>query len=260
MIGGAILLPFANRIRGEVSPDGRTLRTRIGGRPVRLPANTGGRMPGAERVAMHGLILASRVDEMHRETTDERDSLRASLQAGDFGGCWVSATEVDFETVLTSDPFTVVVKARNVGDEPLPMGIGWHPYFALPSGRRDAGASPPPGSWTRTCEQLRRGAAHGQVVPVAGTPYDFSMPGGRALGDLYLDDCFVDLDRSAAGEVAAEIIDPAGSYGLRVVAASPPVSAIQVYAPPGKSFIVLEPQLNRADPFGPQWGSWIPAW
>lgn len=33
----------------------------------------------------------------------------------------------------------------------------------------------------------------------------------------------------------------------------PPVSAIQVYAPPEKDFIVLEPQLNWADPFGPQW-------
>ncbi|MEO6192902.1 MAG: aldose 1-epimerase, partial [Thermoanaerobaculia bacterium] len=87
----------------------------------------------------------------------------------------------------------------------------------------------------------------------AGSPYDFSMRGGRAVGSLYLDDCFVDLE-TAAGEVVAEVIDPAASYGLRVVASSPPVRAIQVYAPPEKAFIVVEPQLNRADPFGPEWG------
>ena len=64
----------------------------------------------------------------------------------------------------------------------------------------------------------------------------------------------MDLE-TAAGEVVAEVIDPAASYGLRVVAASPPVRAIQVYAPPDKAFIVVEPQLNRADPFGPEWGA-----
>src|SRR5215210_4515460 len=42
LIGGGILVPFANRIRGELSPDGRTVRTRIGDRSVHLPANWGG--------------------------------------------------------------------------------------------------------------------------------------------------------------------------------------------------------------------------
>jgi hypothetical protein len=94
----------------------------------------------------------------------------------------------------------------------------------------------------------------GEVEPVAGTPYDFSMPGGRALGDLYLDDCFVDLERTAEGQVKAEVVDPAAAYGLRVVAASPLIRAIQVFAPPDRQVVVLEPQLNRADPFGAQWG------
>jgi aldose 1-epimerase len=45
LIGGAILLPYANRIRGELSPDGKTVLTEILGRPVRLPANARGRKP-----------------------------------------------------------------------------------------------------------------------------------------------------------------------------------------------------------------------
>jgi aldose 1-epimerase len=254
LIGGGILLPFANRIRGELAPDGRTVRTEIGGRPVHLPANAGGRKPGAEQYAMHGLILASRMDELSRETTEDRDSLRGSLQAGDFGGSWVSAAALEFENVLTSDSFTLTVTAKNAGDEPLPMGIGWHPYFSLPSGRREQARLHLPARGRALVNNYDEVLPTGEVEPVAGTPYDFSMPGGRALGDLYLDDCFVDLDRSAVGEVSAEIVDPAGSFGLRVVATSPPVAAIQVYAPPEKGFIVLEPQFNRADPFGPQWG------
>jgi aldose 1-epimerase len=253
LIGGGILLPFANRIRGELAPDRRTVRAEIGGRSVRLPANAGGRRPGAEQYAMHGLILASRMDELSRETTEEQDVLRGSLQAGDFGGSWVSAAALEFENVLTSDSFTLTVTARNAGDDPLPMGIGWHPYFNLPSGRREQARLHLPARGRALVNDYDEVLPTGQVEPVAGTPYDFSMPGGRALGDLYLDDCFVDLDRSA-GEITAEIVDPAGSFGLRVVATSPPVAAIQVYAPPEKGFIVLEPQFNRADPFGPQWG------
>ncbi|MEA2559357.1 MAG: aldose 1-epimerase [Acidobacteriota bacterium] len=254
LIGGGILLPYANRIRGELSPDGKTVLAEILGKPVRLPANAGGRKPGAERFSMHGLILAARAEEVRRETTPERDILRASLQAGNFGGCWVSAAEIEIENVLTDESFTLTVTARNVGGEPLPMGIGWHPYFALPSGRREQARLHIPARGRALVNNYDEVLPTGEVEPVAGTLYDFSMPGGRAIGNLYLDDCFVDLDRSAAGEIAAEIVDPAASYGLRVVAASPPVSAIQVYAPPDKGFIVLEPQFNLADPFGRQWG------
>jgi len=253
-IGGAFLVPYANRIRGELSADGRTVQTRILGRSVTLPANWGGRKPGAERYSMHGLILASRTDELHRETTDAQDRVRALLHAGDFGGCWVSATDVEFENVLTSESFRITITARNVGGEPLPMGIGWHPYFLFPSGRREQARLHLLARKRTLVNDYDEVLPTGEVVPVAGTPYDFSMPGGRPLESLFLDDCFVDLVRSGDGSVAAEIVDPEGSYGLRVVATSPEVKAIQVYAPPKEKFIALEPQFNWADPFGAQWG------
>jgi aldose 1-epimerase len=254
--GGAVLIPFANRIRGRLSSDGRTITTRILGREVALPANFGGRRPGAERVAMHGLILDSPVGAIERRTAAGEDAVRGVLQAGDFGCGWPSRTEIAFETALRPDSFRLAVTARNVGDETLPIGIGWHPYFALPSGRRETAR-------LRVAAR-RRALVHdydgvlptGEVEAVAGTPWDFSLPGGRPLGDLHLDDCFVDLATVAGpggAEVIAEVIDPAASYGLRV-AASAPVRAIQVYAPVDGAFMAVEPQLNWGDPFGSQWG------
>ncbi|MEA2692289.1 MAG: aldose 1-epimerase, partial [Acidobacteriota bacterium] len=100
LFGGAILLPYANRIRGRRSPDGRTVETTILGRQVTLPANAGGRRPGAEQYAMHGLILAARVGELRRETTAEEDRLLGTFYAGDFDHQWLSATEISFENVL----------------------------------------------------------------------------------------------------------------------------------------------------------------
>lgn len=251
-IGGAFLLPYANRIRGKLSPDRRTIEVPVLGKTVRLPANSGGKRPGTEQYAMHGLLLSSRVDEMRQETAGEQDTVRATLRAGDFEGRWLSQAEVAFEIVLRGDSFTATVKAGNVGGEPLPMGIGWHPYFNLPSGRREQARLRIPARSRLPVNDYDEVLPTGEIVPVEGTIYDFSRPGGRALGDLYLDDCFVDLERPAEG--TAEIVDPEASYGLRIVGTSPAIKAIQVYAPPDRSFVALEPQLNRADPFGSTWG------
>lgn len=252
--GAPVLLPFANRIRGALAPDGLTIESSILGRTVRLPANAGGRKPNAERYAMHGLLLASRVEDVRRETTAEQDGLRATFQAGDFGGHWPSATEVSFEISLRSEAFTLSVTAKNVGEEPLPMGIGWHPYFLLPSGRREQALLHVPARRRLLVIDYDEVIPTGEIVPVAGTPYDFSMPGGRALGDLFLDDCFVDLAAAPGDPVVSEIFDPEASFGLRVTAAARHLRAIQVYAPPDSGFIALEPQLNWVDPFGTQWG------
>jgi len=252
LIGGAILIPYANRIRGAFSPDGKTVETTILGKTVHLPANAGGRRTGAERYSMHGLVLDSGMDEIGRRTTDEEDAVTAILRAGDFGGRWPSAAEISFENVLRSDSFTVNITARNVGEERLPMGIGWHPYFALPSGRRQQARLHIPARERTLVNDYDEVLPTGEVVPVAGTPYDFSMPGGKALEGLYLDDCFVDL-QAPGGHAVATVVDPEAAYGLRVLGASPPIRAFQVYGPPEKDFIVLEPQFNWADPFGGQW-------
>ena len=251
--GGAVLIPYANRIRGKLSADGRTITTRILGREVTLPANAGGRRPGAEQYAMHGLVLDSQVGDLERRTSEGEDVLRGTLRAGDFGHGWPSWTEITFENVLRQDSFRLTITARNVGEETLPMGIGWHPYFRIPSGRREQARLHLPARSRTLVNDYDEVLPTGEVVPVAETLYDFSMPDGRAMGDLFLDDCFVDL-QAVAGEVTAEVVDPAASYGLRVVASSPPVHAVQVYAPPDQALLAVEPQLNWADPFGAQWG------
>jgi len=253
LFGGAILIPYANRIRGKLSPDRRTVEAHVLDREVTLPANAGGRRPGAEQYSMHGLILDATVGELERRTTGEEDAVRGTLHAGDFGGQWLSDAEISFENILRSDSFTLKITVRNAGSEILPLGIGWHPYFNVPSQRREQARLYVPARRRTLVNDYDEVLPTGEVVPVAGTLYDFSMPGGRAMGDLYLDDCFVDLD-APAGEVTAEVIDPVSGYGVRVVAAAPPVRAIQVYAPPEKPFIVVEPQFNWADPFGEQWG------
>jgi galactose mutarotase-like enzyme len=90
---------------------------------------------------------------------------------------------------------------------------------------------------------------------VKGTPFDFTAPGGAPLGTLFLDDSFTGIQRNADGNAVIEITDPAANYGLRILALSPEVKAVQVYAPPDKDFVAVEPQFNLVDPFNKKlWG------
>ena len=246
--GGAILAPYANRIRGRPVEGAREIETEVAGRTVRLPRNWGGKAAGAEQYAMHGLILDARVP--WRQAAPSRVTGR--LEAADFGGRWPGRAALDFDWRLERGGLSLRVSAANIGTGPLPMGLGWHPYFALPSGERRQARLWMPARSRTVVGNYDEVLPTGEIEAVAGGPYDFRASGGRALGETYLDDCFTDLER-AAGNAMAEIRDPASGFGLRLASASPQVRAMQVYAPPDKAFIVVEPQFNLADPYGPEW-------
>jgi aldose 1-epimerase len=252
-IGGAILLPFANRIRGKLSPDGKTITADVAGKTVTLPANWSGNNPGAEKHAIHGLMRRSKFEEVKQKSRGGDSSVSAVLHAGNFDGHWLSDTDVRVETTLNSGAFEMTVTATNVGHEPLPMGIGWHPYFVLPSGDRQQVSLQLPSDTRAVMNNYDDSFTTGQRVPIKGTPYDFSAPGGRPLGTQYLDDNFSELKYRPDGSTISEIIDPAAKYGLRLVTLSPQIKSIQVYAPLQKNFVALEPQFNLPDPYNKNW-------
>ena len=244
--GGAILAPFANRIRGRAVPDAREIETTVAGQLVRLPRNWGGKATGAEQYAMHGLILAASLP------FGQPDPARivGVLDAADFGGHWPGLTRLTFEWRLEGGALILAVEARNAGEAAWPIGLGWHPYFALPSGDRAQARLRVPADTRVEVDNYDQVLPTGRLLPVAGTPYDFNT--GQPLGELYLDDCFTALRRES-GEVAVDIADPAAGVGLRLTTASEAVKAVQVYAPPDQAFVVVEPQFNLADPFGAEW-------
>lgn len=242
--GGAILAPYANRIRGRALPASREIEAVVDGRPARLPRNWGGQAPGAEQYAMHGLILDTPV----AFEQPSPDRAVGKLAAGDFGGRWPGRLEFHFQWRLAGGALTLWVEAVNVGDEPAPVGVGWHPYFALPSGDRRQARLRLPARARVEVNDYDEVLPTGRLLATTGTRYDFGAAEGAALGELYLDDCFTDLE---AGE--AEVRDPAAGVGLQIASPSAAVRAFQVYAPPEQAFVVIEPQFNLADPYGPQW-------
>lgn len=264
-LGGAFLLPYANRIRGKLSADGRIIEASAGGQKISLPANWKGDRPGAELHSMHGLILEAKFQDvaLHNPLLDvrsarrgaETSTLSATLHAGNFGGHWPSQTDVKFQAELTDEVLDLRLTAKNVGKERLPMAIGMHPYFAFPSGDRTQARVHIPATMRVPANNYEDVFPLGKLVPTKGTPFDFSAENGAPLGTGYFDESLTALQRDASGNVEVRVTDPASNYGIKITAISKEIKAIQMYAPPGKNFVAIEPQYNLSDPFDKRiWG------
>lgn len=255
-MGGAFLFPFASRIVGPVTVDKKTGEHLVSftwhGRTMQVPANWHGKLPGAPLHAIHGFLLNKKAESVQVQSSADGSEATAvyDLPAD---GHWFSDNKVTVHIELERDMITASVTAMNTGNKPEPVGIGWHPYFQLPSGVRANARVHVPAEDRVEVNNYDDVFPTGKLLPVIGTPYNFNPVEGAPLPDVLVDDTFVNLKRDANGEVAAEIRDLGTNYGMRVTAVSPQIHTFQVYSPLEKSFIALEPQFNRGDPFGAEW-------
>lgn len=255
-MGGAILFPFANRVLGPATLDTETgqhdLTIEWHGRKLHIVANWRGKQPGAPWVAMHGDILNDKAASVSvKANTDAAQATAIYDVPG--SNQWFSRNKLKINVALDKDTVTATVTATNTGTHSEPVGIGWHPYFRLPSGVRANARLHIPSPMRLQVNNYDDVFPTGKLLPVMGTPYDFNAAEGAPLPDTLVDDTFVDLDRGPNGHAVAEISDLATNYGLRVTAMTPKIRAFQAYSPVDKSFIALEPQFNYGDPFGSEW-------
>lgn len=252
MKGGAYLIPFANRIRGTQGKDGKTIEVSDGlGNTIPLPANWSGKAKGAERHAIHGRISRSHFKISKTWENAIEAGVEAKFQAGDFHCGWPSKTEITMAQMLQHSRFIVSIESRNVGERTTSVGVGWHPYFRIPSHQRAQAVLQIPASHRALTNNLD------DVFPTGGTvenngPYAVQAPQGVELGNTYFDDAFLDAEQDSEGNIFVTLKDPASNYGLEIKSSNP-ISHFQVYAPVDQSFVAIEPQTNLPDPFSPVW-------
>jgi aldose 1-epimerase len=255
-MGGAFLYPFANRILGPLTLDKKTgehfLDVKWHGRTARVLANWHGKLPGAPLHAIHGDLLNAKAQSVVVKSAPDGSQATAiyDLPAN---GQWFSDNKVEVTITLSRDTVTATITGTNSGQQPEPVGIGWHPYFQLPSGVRANARLHIPSPMRVEVNNYDDVFPTGKLLPVMGTPYDFNAVEGAPLPDQLLDDSFLDLKRDSNGYAVVDIRDLGTNYGMRVTAMTPKVRAIQAYSPTDKSFIALEPQFNYGDPFGQEW-------
>jgi aldose 1-epimerase len=241
-MGGAFLLPWASRLSGQVSPDGETVTTTWRGHPLTLRINSAG------KYAVHGLIHQGQVQDLEKTTTQRGEIATGVIHAGNFGGHWISSTDVLFRVALSAHAIDVTIISTNVGKVPEPMAIGWHPYFAIPSRNRARALLHL--SAQRYAETVPTdGLTTGLLSAVEGTTWDFRATKGALLGPSMN----MNFSTIRGDGCPASLIDPESGYGLCVRPLSPSIHTIQVYSPQQSSFVAIEPQFNFPDPLGSEW-------
>jgi galactose mutarotase-like enzyme len=251
--GGPWMIPFANRIRGKVSDSGDKIEVQARSQKWSLDANWAGSKVGSEPHAMHGLLLKAPFDLATNDVMkDGTRVFRAEKKVGNFNERWLGDLLLVFQMELNGSSVVMKWQAVNVGKTRVPVGMGWHPFFRIPSGDRSTARLEIPAERRALTNNYNDVFPTGRVVRVEGTDFDFRRP--KALGNLFLDDAFTGLQRSTRGQVLMALEDP--KFGTRTVvtSTSPSLFAIQVYAPVDKAFVAIEPQTNLADPFSRVWG------
>jgi aldose 1-epimerase len=246
-MGGAFEVPWAGPIGGVLSQGQVTTVWR--GHTMMLPvAGTGA------SVARDGLLLLPATASADTAAMPDGGQAEATFQAGDFGAHWPSKTDVNVTVLLSAQSIELTVVAHNGGDVAEPIGIGWHPRFAI-RGDRDQLRLRLPGRMRAEVHDRQTGLPTGVLLPVAGTAYDFTGQSGERLGKIDLDDSFVQLHQEPLDNgPVAELINPMDNYALRLTALSSTIKAMRVDAPADADFVSIEPQSNYDDPFGREWG------
>jgi aldose 1-epimerase len=199
------LAPYCNRIR-----DGRF---RFGGRVVVLPPN---HLP--EVHSLHGL-------SWQRPWAVEGATASACVLVDEYDGTgpwpWAYAARQRIE--LSSDGIAIAIALTNRANEPMPAGLGLHPYFR----RRPETA-------------IAFSAAHALVVDEQLLPTGAVAPSDRFTGPLpsqTTDLCFSGWHGSAT------ISDEGGAITLSAEGSA----HLHIYAPADGSVLCLEPVSHTPD-------------
>src|SRR5499427_5037992 len=94
----------------------------------------------------------------------------------------------------------VTTTIQNMAAEPMPVAIGFHPYFRLSDSTRD--------EWTVSVGARTHWRLSSTKIPTGETePIErlFANPRGVALKDYDLDDVFSDLVRDASGRASMSV-------------------------------------------------------
>jgi aldose 1-epimerase len=197
------LVPYVNRIRGGVF----TFR----GQEVRLAPNMAG-----DPSPLHG---QGWLNPWRVEHAGEQ---QAVLSYRHTAAEWPWEYEARQEFALDEQGLSVVLTCRNLSDQPMPCGLGQHPYF--PCGPETVIVTQVTDVWT----------IDEHVLPVEKVPATgrFDLRERRVCGQ--------DLDHGFGGwGGSAAMTDPTWPYEVRL--SSPTAKFFQLYSPPAGGIFVAEP-------------------
>jgi aldose 1-epimerase len=142
---------------------------------------------------------------------------------------WPFAHEYELTYTLSATGLEVTTIIKNLSAEPMPIVIGFHPYFNIPDVPRS--------EWSAHIPARKHVEMDSNLV-ATGAMTDSGLPDQVSLRDHTFDDGYTDLVRDTAG-LATFSVQAAGKK-IEVVY-GPNYKVGLVYAPPNQNFICFEP-------------------
>jgi len=246
---GAIEAPWSGLLTGVLTPLGTTFRTSWRGHTIEAPAVVPGH-PNGEG----GLLSALGADSTDLTPATTPATASATFKSTDFDQRWASKNDVTVVVTLAARAIDLDVTVKNVGDQPEPMGIGWHPRFVIPSGNRDAAELRLPNGELLEIADAAKGTPSGRFVQPGMAISRFQQK-PWPIGAEPVDGGLVHLRPGTAETgLSAEVRDPQSAYGVRMTAVSNNIRELRVTSPSGSSYVSIGTQTNLDDPLGKEWG------
>lgn len=238
MGGNPFLAPWANRIDGDVFY--------ANGQGYRLNPDLGNLRRDPNQQPIHGLLLFSPLWEVVSLKADEESASVVSrlefAHHAELIAQFPFAHVIEMEYVLRGGELEVKTRLRNIGAQPMPVVIGYHPYFQLHDAPRD--------SWTVHLAADRNWILNDRLTPTGETkPIEQVFPGADALklADVTLDHVFGGLQRDEEGRAHFSV---QGNREKIEVIYGPKFNTAVVYAPKGRGdFICFEPMTGITNAF-----------
>jgi aldose 1-epimerase len=212
-MGSFPLVPFSNRIR-----DGRF---RFEGRTIQLPLN----FP-PERHALHGHGWQT----AWRVTARTDDSVEIAYDRP--AGAWPFPYRARQQIRLLDDGLAMTIALENRGSEPMPAGIGQHPYFMRTPDCRV----------TARVDRIWQNDAEVMPLERHAPPPGRDPAAGIRPAAVDCDNCFTGWDGRA------EITWPEWDASL-LMEATAPLRFLVFYTPPGQDYFCVEPVSHETDAF-----------
>jgi len=178
-------------------------------------------------------VIEARADTGAAWVTSRLDFFKSPLWMKQFP----FAHTIEMTHRLRDGVLEVQTRIRNLSVEPMPVSIGFHPYFQLTDAPRD--------EWTISVgARTHWGLAENKVPTGETQPIERFFPDAQAvaLKDYRLDDVFSDLVRDGQGRAVMSV--KGRSQRLDVVV-GPNYRAIVIYAPGSeRGFVCFEPMAG----------------
>ncbi len=246
---GAIEAPWGGELFGAATPVGTSVVASWKGRSLE-ESTEGSTQPEA---AEGGTLLTEASDTQKQETTPDGMKAIATFRNINTDGRWPSKTDVSVSAQLKAQTIDLVVTAKNTGDHEEPMGIGWHPRFAIDASGRDHIELQLPHGEVMEVADISSGRPSGMFSAASADLARFEgQPAEIGSGDLNA--AMVHL-RAMELESGPSVVlrDLAAGYGIRMTAISPSIRELRVVSPARGGYLSLGMQSNLDDPFGKEW-------